>query len=555
MSARKIAKLRDKLQKVLAKEKFRDALALYDQLAQLEPDEPRWPHRHGDLLRRMKDDAGALIHYEAAVKKYSQLGFVARAAALGKLIISIDPSRAGILNDVRARDSAPDLSRPDVRSMLPLKPPPGGARASLPLKDPPPLRAPAPAPSRAAPPAPVPSRPAPPAPSFAAPARPAPPPSAPPPPPPTARPVAPAAPAPSAQMRSFGKPAAEASPAPNPSRRNRRERRKSFQMDAAKLIPDESVPSDEIRFMEVDDDELVEIELSDADLLPRTATRRTTLDMIQEDILLLDAEEEPDRVSPEMIAQAPSAPLFNDLPRNTLTELLLRADVVDLEGGAFLVEAGQPSDALWVLVEGQARVAVAEGFQPLVGEGDVVGESCMLTGANRGVSVVATGPVTAMRFSRQVLDELIAEHPEVRDALLELLGRRLLVNLLQTSPLFSGFDENARRALGSFFQVRSAPAGTNLLVEGHRGDGLYCLLAGQVIVEGPRGPWQLQPGGLVGEGSLLSASPSDVSARCTAESLLLRLPASKFLEVASMYPPVLESLSRLAEERRLTPIR
>lgn len=76
----------------------------------MEPDEPRWPHRKGDLLKRLGRPGAAVEAYEQAVDLYAQKGFVARAAAMAKVVVAISPERADVLKRVSS-DAARKLHR------------------------------------------------------------------------------------------------------------------------------------------------------------------------------------------------------------------------------------------------------------------------------------------------------------------------------------------------------------------------------------------------------------------------------------------------------------
>lgn len=110
MSGSRTRKLRDQLQKSLTKERFPDALVLYESLERMEPREPRWPHRNGDLLKRLGRLEEAVESYIRAVDTYAELGFVARAAAMAKVVVSIDPNREDVLERVTP-DAARELHR------------------------------------------------------------------------------------------------------------------------------------------------------------------------------------------------------------------------------------------------------------------------------------------------------------------------------------------------------------------------------------------------------------------------------------------------------------
>jgi CRP-like cAMP-binding protein len=76
----------------------------------VEPNEPRWPHRKGDVLKRLGRRQEAADAYEHAVDLYARRGFVARAAAMAKVVTGIAPDREDIFERVRV-DAARKLHR------------------------------------------------------------------------------------------------------------------------------------------------------------------------------------------------------------------------------------------------------------------------------------------------------------------------------------------------------------------------------------------------------------------------------------------------------------
>lgn len=121
MSGSRSRKLRDKLQGLLLKERFSEALDCYARLEQMESDEPRWPHRKGDLLKRLGRLEEAVSSYESAVDLYAQRGFVARAAAMAKVVLAIDPDRADVLERV-SPEAARKLHRSARGSVVTARP-------------------------------------------------------------------------------------------------------------------------------------------------------------------------------------------------------------------------------------------------------------------------------------------------------------------------------------------------------------------------------------------------------------------------------------------------
>ena len=95
-----ITDLRAQLNTALEDGRMIEALEIYELLEKRAPDEPRWAHRKGDLLRRIGHEAEALVAYERAAYLYSARGFDARATATAKLMLAIDPSKGDVLERV-----------------------------------------------------------------------------------------------------------------------------------------------------------------------------------------------------------------------------------------------------------------------------------------------------------------------------------------------------------------------------------------------------------------------------------------------------------------------
>ena len=110
MSGSRSRKLREKLNQSLRKERLGEALMHYEALQGVERNEPRWPHRKGDLLKRLGRPDEAVAAYERAVDLYARQGFVARAAAMAKVVLAIAPERGDVLERVNV-DPARRLHR------------------------------------------------------------------------------------------------------------------------------------------------------------------------------------------------------------------------------------------------------------------------------------------------------------------------------------------------------------------------------------------------------------------------------------------------------------
>ncbi len=92
--------LRAQVSQALEAGLMEQALDLYELIEKQKPDEPRWAHRKGDLLRRMGRQAEAVRAYERAVELYAAKGFEARAVATAKVMMAIDPKRGEVLERI-----------------------------------------------------------------------------------------------------------------------------------------------------------------------------------------------------------------------------------------------------------------------------------------------------------------------------------------------------------------------------------------------------------------------------------------------------------------------
>lgn len=91
--------------------------------------------------------------------------------------------------------------------------------------------------------------------------------------------------------------------------------------------------------------------------------------------------------------------LFEAAPRRTLESLADAVEVVELEAGTLVVREGEPADALWIIVEGEAGVTVDGHFVRNMGPRSYFGEIGLLRGIPRTATVGTTEPTVLWRIS------------------------------------------------------------------------------------------------------------------------------------------------------------
>lgn len=318
-------------------------------------------------------------------------------------------------------------------------------------------------------------------------------------------------------------------------------------------LPPPPLPARPVPLRRAEDSSFDEVRFTDLD-------EPSSLDIVLTDVEDLEVIEEVDVVAPSSLPEArePSIDrlgamatfrLFAGLSREALLDLADAADLVELIPNAMVMVRNEPAFALYAIIDGFVRVTVRGSPEIRLGEGDIVGEGCLLDEGERQADVRAETAIMALRIEKKKLDAVTERHAAIGDALFQLLARRLVMNLMHASPLFTAFEPRVRLELAQMFEIRRADPGTVLAERGKRSDGLYVLLAGNVTASGAGGDeTRIARGSAFGHASLMGAAGADVTVRVTTEAVLLRLPAAKFSSLAALYPPVLALLAESADE-------
>jgi CRP/FNR family cyclic AMP-dependent transcriptional regulator len=122
--------------------------------------------------------------------------------------------------------------------------------------------------------------------------------------------------------------------------------------------------------------------------------------------------------------------LFGGLDREALKHLAARVMERSYKKGQLIFYQGDPGDALFVVVEGLVKVFVPseEGDEMVLitlEAPEVFGEVALIDGGPRSASAEALEPTAVLMLTREVLLEVLAEHPSLTDRLLQTLGTSL----------------------------------------------------------------------------------------------------------------------------------
>jgi CRP-like cAMP-binding protein len=109
-------------------------------------------------------------------------------------------------------------------------------------------------------------------------------------------------------------------------------------------------------------------------------------------------------------------PFFAEtLDDGQLDALAATARRVDYDRGSTLMREGDSDDSLIVIAEGDVNVSVAGRPETVatLGEGDIVGEMSLLTGAPRSATVTVLRPVVAFEIGKADLEPLLIMSPSL----------------------------------------------------------------------------------------------------------------------------------------------
>jgi len=109
--------LRDALQVAMNERRYNDALNHILGLVALDPNDPRWPHKYGDVLRSLRRNNEAAAAYRRAARRYEAAGFPVRATAMVRLAMELEGDSGPRAHD---QESGPRMISNRVEETVPI---------------------------------------------------------------------------------------------------------------------------------------------------------------------------------------------------------------------------------------------------------------------------------------------------------------------------------------------------------------------------------------------------------------------------------------------------
>jgi len=120
---------------------------------------------------------------------------------------------------------------------------------------------------------------------------------------------------------------------------------------------------------------------------------------------------------------------FADIEPAKLKLLAFMSQRVGFDDGKTMVRQGDPGDAAYLIIEGEADVILEGPAGPItvatLGANDIVGEMAILSGAPRNATVRARGRLTALKIAKEPFLRMVREFPSMAVSIMLELAQRL----------------------------------------------------------------------------------------------------------------------------------
>ena len=130
-------------------------------------------------------------------------------------------------------------------------------------------------------------------------------------------------------------------------------------------------------------------------------------------------------------------PYFAEIEPAKLKLLAFMSERVAFDPGKRLFRQGDPGDAAYLIIAGEAEVSAETPTGPLVlatlGANEIVGEMAILGDVPRAATVSAKGRLVTLRISKEPFMRMVREFPSMAVAMMQELAERLAATNNQLS--------------------------------------------------------------------------------------------------------------------------
>jgi CRP-like cAMP-binding protein len=132
-----------------------------------------------------------------------------------------------------------------------------------------------------------------------------------------------------------------------------------------------------------------------------------------------------DTVDPQLREDLGQLALFADLEAAELEAIVQSADTVSYREGEWVIRQGDPSSALYMIIDGEVSTVIDDVDRRVLSKGSFFGEVSALLGEPASASIVARTSVSCLVVPGSELRAFLVSHPLVAFRMLTAEARRL----------------------------------------------------------------------------------------------------------------------------------
>lgn len=249
---------------------------------------------------------------------------------------------------------------------------------------------------------------------------------------------------------------------------------------------------------------------------------------------------------------------LHDVPPLVLLQLAPLCTLRAFPHGAMITSERIASPFVYLVLRGTVSLTLYDraGHRTLIGvldRGDVFGEGPLFGDLFRGATAHAETACYLLQLPLHEVRRVMSDALELTAALRPIYRRRLVEGTLARVPMLSALSPVERSRIAPLLLTSEHERGALIIQQGNRGDSLYLIESGQVVVERDgKTIAYLDEGDFFGEMSLLTRQPHNADVRAMTPVTALALPAAELNRLLDLQPLLKEELHAIVEQRRRT---
>jgi CRP-like cAMP-binding protein/Fe-S-cluster-containing hydrogenase component 2/thioredoxin reductase len=237
--------------------------------------------------------------------------------------------------------------------------------------------------------------------------------------------------------------------------------------------------------------------------------------------------------------------ILNGMSALQMREFMLDSTVRRHRAGEVIFERNAPGSSLFGIADGEVRVEVNPADPSVtvpIGAGSIFGEVGLISGRRRGATIRAGTDCILVEISRNAALKLMSQVPSAAREITRITTERSLLQIFK-----SGLTPADLEGVIAESKVETVRAGQAIITEGERGDDIFIIRSGSMVVEKtiagkPVFLNYVPAGSYVGEMGVISGGARTATVRAAVKSDVIRIPGEPFRALLAARPQLLDAM-------------